>query len=260
MAIAGTSIAKADVGKVGGVLQGVKDTFRHWALVMRCSALGTYIGIIPGMGGAISQWVSYAHAVQSSPDKDRFGKGAVEGVLAPGAANHSTLGGAMVPTVAFGVPGSVSTAILLGAFLIQGLVPGPPMLTPEAKGGHLSLTFSFVWIIVVSNIITTAHLFSLSGKNRQDHPDSKHPGDPLHSASDLHRRLCGKQRLRRRRRDARLWGAGLGDGSGGLAPSSAALGVGVRKPGGTEPLSFPRQLRHGLAWLSERPSTAERKF
>jgi TctA family transporter len=159
MAIARTSIAKAEVGKIGGVLQGVRDTFRHWGLVMRCSALGTYIGIIPGMGGAVSQWISYAHAVQSSPDKERFGKGAVEGVLGPGAANHSTLGGAMVPTVAFGVPGSVSTAILLGAFLIQGLVPGPSMLTPEANGGHLSLTFSFVWIIVVSNVITTAICF-----------------------------------------------------------------------------------------------------
>ena len=159
MAIAGTSIAKSDVGKIGGVLQGVKDTFRHWALVMRCSAIGAYIGILPGMGGGVSQWVSYAHAVQSSRDKDRFGKGAVEGVLGPGAATHSTLGGDLVPTVAFGVPGSVSTAILLGAFIIQGLVPGPQMLTPEAKGGHLSLTFSFVWIIVVSNIIITAVCF-----------------------------------------------------------------------------------------------------
>jgi hypothetical protein len=65
----------------------------------------------------------------------------------------------MVPTVAFGVPGSVSTAILLGAFLIQGLVPGPSMLTPASQGGNLSLTFSFVWIIVVSNIITTAICF-----------------------------------------------------------------------------------------------------
>jgi TctA family transporter len=164
MANAGKSIAKSEVGKIGGVYQGVKDTFRHWGLVMRCSALGTYIGLIPGMGGAISQWISYAHAVQSSPDKERFGKGAVEGVIGPGAANHSTLGGAMVPTVAFGVPGSVSTAILLGAFLIQGLVPGPPMLTPEANGGHLSLTFSFVWIIVVSNIITTAICFLFIGK------------------------------------------------------------------------------------------------
>jgi TctA family transporter len=159
MATAGTSIAKADVGKIGGVLQGVKDTFRHWALVLRCSALGAYIGILPGMGGGTSQWVSYAHAVQSSRDKDRFGKGAVEGVLAPGAGTHSTLGGDMVPTVAFGIPGGVTTAILLGAFIIQGLVPGPSMLTPEAQGGRLSLTFSFVWIIVVSNIVTTAICF-----------------------------------------------------------------------------------------------------
>lgn len=164
MAVGGSSTASADVGKIGGVLQGVKDTFRHWALVFRCSVIGTYIGIIPGMGGSVSQWVSYAHAVQSSPDKERFGKGAIEGVIAPGAANHSTLGGAMVPTVAFGIPGSVSTAILLGAFLIQGLVPGPPMLIPEANGGHLSLTFSFVWIIVVSNIITTAICFLFLGK------------------------------------------------------------------------------------------------
>jgi TctA family transporter len=164
MAIAGTSIAKADVGKIGGVFQGVKDTFRHWALVLRCSALGTYIGILPGMGGGTSQWVSYAHAVQSSRDRDRFGKGAVEGVLAPGAGTHSTLGGDMVPTVAFGVPGGVTTAILLGAFIIQGLVPGPSMLTPEAQGGRLSLTFSFVWIIVISNIITTAICFLFLAK------------------------------------------------------------------------------------------------
>ena len=80
MAVAGTSIAASKVGKIGGVLQGVKDTFRHWALVMRCSALGAYIGILPGMGGGTSQWVAYAHAVQGSRDKDRFGKGAVEGV------------------------------------------------------------------------------------------------------------------------------------------------------------------------------------
>jgi len=135
-------------------MEGVKDTFRHWRLVLRCSALGTYIGVIPGMGGGVSQWIAYAHAVQSSPDKSRFGKGAVEGVLGPGAANNSTLGGALIPTIAFGVPGSVTMAILLGAFIIQGLVPGPPMLIPESQGGHLTLTFSFVWIVVVTNIIT----------------------------------------------------------------------------------------------------------
>lgn len=159
MAVKGTSIAQTNVGRLGGVMEGVKDTFRHFGLVIRCSALGAYIGVIPGMGGSISQWVAYAHAVQSSPNKERFGKGAVEGVLGPGAANNSTLGGALIPTVAFGVPGSVVMAILLGAFIIQGLVPGPPMLTPESQGGHLTLTFSLVWIVVVSNIITVAACF-----------------------------------------------------------------------------------------------------
>ena len=159
LGVKGTSIAEAKIGKLGGVLQGVKDTFRHWKLVLRCSAIGAYIGVIPGMGGAVSQWVAYAHAVQTSPNKERFGKGAVEGVLGPGAANNSTLGGALVPTLAFGVPGSVSTAILLGAFIIQGLVPGPPMLQPESQGGSLSLTFSFVWILVLSNILTVCICF-----------------------------------------------------------------------------------------------------
>jgi putative tricarboxylic transport membrane protein len=158
LAVQGTSIAKERVGKVGNVWAGVKETFHYWWLVIRCSAIGTYVAIIPGMGGATTQWLTYAHAVQSSPDKERFGKGAIEGVLGPGASNNSTLGGSLITTIAFGVPASVTMAILLGAFLIQGLVPGPDMLIPE-PAGHLSLTFSFVWTIVISNIITVALCF-----------------------------------------------------------------------------------------------------
>jgi len=158
LAVLGTSIATQEVGKLGGVMQGVKDTFRHWWLVIRCSALGTFIAIIPGMGAATTQWLAYAHAVQSSPNKERFGKGAVEGVLGPGAANNSTLGGSLITTIAFGVPASVIMAILLGAFIIQGIVPGPDMLLPPPKG-KLDLTFSFVWVIIISNAITVAVCF-----------------------------------------------------------------------------------------------------
>jgi TctA family transporter len=159
LAVQRTAIARERIGKLGGVMEGVKDTFRHWWLVLRCSAIGAYVGIIPGMGGSVTQWLAYAHAVQSSPGKERFGKGAVEGVLGPGAANNSTLGGHLIPTIAFGVPGSVTMAILLGAFIIQGLVPGPDMLTPESRGGHLALTFSFVWTIVIANLVTVAICF-----------------------------------------------------------------------------------------------------
>ena len=158
LAIERSSIAKERIGKLGGVMEGVKDTLRHAWLVIRCSAIGSYTAIIPGMGGATTQWLAYAHAVQSSPDKERFGKGAIEGVLGPGAANNSTMGGSLITTIAFGIPASVMMAILLGAFLIQGLVPGPDMLIPEPKG-HLSLTFSFVWTIVLSNIITVTACF-----------------------------------------------------------------------------------------------------
>jgi TctA family transporter len=158
LAVLGTSIATQEVQKLGGVMQGVKDTFRHWWLVIRCSALGTFTAIIPGMGAATTQWLAYAHAVQSSPNKERFGKGAVEGVLGPGAANNSTLGGSLITTIAFGVPASVIMAILLGAFIIQGIVPGPDMLIPPPKG-KLDLTFSFVWVIIISNVITVAVCF-----------------------------------------------------------------------------------------------------
>jgi TctA family transporter len=158
LAVLGTSIAKQEVGQLGGVMEGVKDTFRHWWLVIRCSALGTFTAIIPGMGAATTQWLAYAHAVQSSPNKERFGKGDVRGVLGPGAANNSTLGGSLITTIAFGVPASVVMAILLGAFIIQGIVPGPDMLLPPPKG-KLDLTYSFVWVIIISNMITVAVCF-----------------------------------------------------------------------------------------------------
>jgi putative tricarboxylic transport membrane protein len=158
LAVLGTSISKQEVGKLGGVMEGVKDTFRHFWLVIRCSALGCFIAIIPGMGAATTQWLAYAHAVQSSPNKEGFGKGDVRGVLGPGAANNSTLGGSLITTIAFGVPASVVMAILLGAFIIQGIVPGPDMLIPPPKG-KLDLTFSFVWVIILSNIITVAVCF-----------------------------------------------------------------------------------------------------
>jgi putative tricarboxylic transport membrane protein len=154
LAVRGSSIADQRVGKLGGVMEGVKDTFRHFGLTVRCSLVGTFAGVVPGLGGTVAQWLAYAHAVQTSPGKERFGKGAIEGVIGPGAANNSKEGGNLIPTIAFGVPASVTTAILLGAFLIQGLVPGPSMLTT-----NLPLTMTFVWLIVVSNIITVGVCF-----------------------------------------------------------------------------------------------------
>jgi len=137
----------------GGMLEGIKDSVKNWWLVIRCSVIGTYIGMLPGLGPAIVDWVAYGHAVQSAKDKSRFGQGDIRGVIAPESANNATKGGALIPTVAFGIPGSLGTAILLSALLIQGLKPGPDMLI-----GNLHLTFSIVWQIVVANILVSGLL------------------------------------------------------------------------------------------------------
>ncbi len=156
LAVRGTSIAgnlpRENLGK--GVWVGVKDTFVHLGLTLRCSLVGTFIGIMPGLGGGVAQWIAYGHAVQSARDsaeRTGFGRGDIRGVLGPGAANNSKEGGSLIPTIAFGVPGSSSMAILLGAFFLQGISPGPDMLDK-----HLVLTFSMVWTMVVANIITVA--------------------------------------------------------------------------------------------------------
>ncbi|MBI1994417.1 MAG: tripartite tricarboxylate transporter permease [Deltaproteobacteria bacterium] len=154
LAVRGTSISQVPRGKLSGVMEGVKDTFRHFWLVMRCSLIGVYFGILPVLGANIAQWVSYGHAVQGLKDRSRAGKGAVEGVLGPGAANNSTRGGDLIPTIAFGIPGSAAMALLLGALLIVGLQPGPEMLKTK-----LDVTFAMVWILIISNIIVAAVCF-----------------------------------------------------------------------------------------------------
>ncbi|GAB6983780.1 tripartite tricarboxylate transporter permease [Nocardioides pyridinolyticus] len=144
---------------VGGARRGFGDVIRGWGLTLRCSALGAVVGIVPGLGGAVGQWVAYGHAVQSSKDKDRFGKGAVEGVIGPAAANQSKEGGSLIPTLAFGVPGGTMMAILMGGLLIQGVIPGPKMLSED-----LSLTMSFIWIILFANIVAVAICLPLAGR------------------------------------------------------------------------------------------------
>lgn len=134
--------------EAGGVKRGLLDVWIHRWLVLRCSAIGTLAGILPGLGAASAQWMAYGHALQTSKNPEQFGRGAIDGALGPGAANNSGLGGSLLPTVAFGIPGNVITALLLGAFLIHGVAPGPSMLTD-----NLHLTLSFAWTVVIANVI-----------------------------------------------------------------------------------------------------------
>ena len=157
LATRNVSIARTPRAEGGSLAAGVRDAFRHWWLATRCAAIGTYIGMLPGLGAAIVDWIAYGHAVQSARDKSRFGHGDIRGVIAPEAANNATRGGSLIPTVVFGIPGSLGTAILLSVLLIVGLKPGPDMLTTE-----LHVTFSMVWTLVIANIVAAILLMMWS--------------------------------------------------------------------------------------------------
>jgi len=153
LAMRGTSIAgDTPSTKFKGVFEGIRDTFRNLWLVIRCGIISIFVGLMPGLGGSVAQWMSYAHATQTAKTTEEragFGKGDIRGVLGAGASTGREAAN-LVPTVAFGVPGSVGMAVLLGAFMLMGILPGPDMLTK-----HLPLTYSLVWTIVMANIAVT---------------------------------------------------------------------------------------------------------
>jgi TctA family transporter len=151
--------ADTSVGNIyKGQWQGAMDCFRHWWLIVRCSWIGGGIGSIPGISASVVDWLAYGHALKTEKGAAQtFGKGDVRGVIASESANNAKEGGALLPTVAFGVPGSATMAILLGAFLIHGLVPGPDMLTK-----NLDITYAMVWSIGLANILGAGMCYAFS--------------------------------------------------------------------------------------------------
>jgi TctA family transporter len=151
----GTKIAaNAQITSTSTKWQGVKDVARHWWLLVRSSLLGSWIGILPGIGSGSAIWLAYGHAVQSSKDKENFGKGDVRGVIAPEAANNASDAGDWCLTLAFGIPGSATMSLVLAAMLLLGLSAGPKMLTD-----HLDLTLIIVWSLVLANLMATGLCF-----------------------------------------------------------------------------------------------------
>ncbi len=132
------------------IFSGMKITLQKWWLVMRCSSIGTLMGLVPGLGSAPAAFVAYGHAKQTSKDKASFGKGNIEGVIGAEAANDAVEGGALASTIAFGIPGSSSMAILLGGLFILGMETGPRMMT-----SHLDIVFVMIFTIVIGNLIGT---------------------------------------------------------------------------------------------------------
>ncbi|MCZ6494614.1 MAG: tripartite tricarboxylate transporter permease [Alphaproteobacteria bacterium] len=148
----------SETGKLGaGWLQGMRDWARNWGLSLRCSAIGCLVGALPGLGGTVIDWIAYSHAIQTTSNRESYGTGDVRGVIAPESATNSKEGGSLLPTLFFGVPGSSGMAILLGAWLILGIQPGPAMLTE-----HLDLVWILIWALVISNLAAVVILLFIT--------------------------------------------------------------------------------------------------
>jgi len=130
-----------------GWFQGLRDWWANVWLSIRCSGFGCIIGAIPGLGGSVVDWIAYGHAVQTVKKDPQFGKGDIRGVIAPESANNAMQGGALLPTMLFGIPGSGAMAVFLGGMVLLGIEPGPSMV-----GTDLNITYSIIWSLALANI------------------------------------------------------------------------------------------------------------
>ncbi|WP_300037488.1 tripartite tricarboxylate transporter permease [uncultured Roseobacter sp.] len=145
----------------GGWSAGVRDWFANIWLSVRCSIIGVIVGVIPGLGGSVVDWIAYGHAVQTTKDKSKFGQGEVRGVIGPESSNNAKEGGGLVPTLLFGIPGSGSMAIFIGAIALLGsgnIEVGPSMLK-----NNLDITYAIVWLLALANVVGTLICIAASG-------------------------------------------------------------------------------------------------
>ncbi|MGQ7843294.1 tripartite tricarboxylate transporter permease [Granulosicoccus sp. 3-233] len=163
-----------DIGKVSqnskvnsrGVLMNLADMRRHAVNMIRSSFIGTWIGILPGIGASIGSVVAYTAAKNISKTPEEFGKGSEEGIIASEAANNATVGGALIPLIAMGIPGSVIDAILIGALTIHSIQPGPTLFLTNADivWGIIAtclLANIVMWLMMTSSVRYIARLIYL---------------------------------------------------------------------------------------------------
>jgi putative tricarboxylic transport membrane protein len=144
----GMQARQIDLQRGDSVLIPLRDWRPHLGNLLRSSVIGTWIGILPGLGASISSMIAYATAKGMSRTPERFGTGCEEGIVASEAANNANVGGALVPLVAMGIPGSPIDAILIGALILHNIQPGPLLFT-----NHADLTWAIIASYVVANVL-----------------------------------------------------------------------------------------------------------
>lgn len=149
----------SETGKLAptGWLKGFQDWARNWWLSLRCSMIGSIIGALPGLGGSVVDWIAYGHAVQTTKNRESYGTGDPRGVVAPESANNAKEGGALVPTLLLGIPGSGSMAILLGGLVLIGIEPGKDMID-----NNMDKVYLMIWSIAAANIVGAGICFFLA--------------------------------------------------------------------------------------------------
>lgn len=126
--------------------QSIKRTFHYYKTLVWCTLIGIYIGILPGTGGAVAAFVCYGEARRISKNPEQFGDGAPDGIVGAESANNAAVGGALVPLLALGIPGSATAAIIYGALTIHNLIPGPSLLVESAD---ITYTFTVGMLLTV---------------------------------------------------------------------------------------------------------------
>jgi putative tricarboxylic transport membrane protein len=136
--------------------QGIRDYFSYPVAIVRSFFIGSAIGIIPGLGGSVAAFLAYSVGMQQTND-ERYGRGSPEGLVNAETANDAKEGGALLPTLAIGIPGSADMAILLGAFILHGIQPGPSLLRD-----HLDLVYALLFGIVISQFFASGFGYAAS--------------------------------------------------------------------------------------------------
>ncbi|MGH7929260.1 MAG: tripartite tricarboxylate transporter permease, partial [Candidatus Binatia bacterium] len=143
------------------VFAGARYGLRRWPMTIRQSIFGVFLGAVPGIGSAVVDWLGYALGVAVTKDKSGFGKGRIDGVLFAESAQNAKEGGQIIPTLAFGVPGGTSWAIVLVAMTAYGVIPGLGMLDPTK---HLNVTMSMVATLALGNLFMTLLAMGATGQ------------------------------------------------------------------------------------------------
>jgi len=136
---------------IGKVLLPLRDLVSRWKVMLRGSAIGTFVGAIPAAGSAVAVAIAYAQERRISNEKEKFGTGHPDGLVAPEAANSASVGGSLIPLMALGVPGDTITAVLMGALMVHGLTPGPLLFANDPT--FVAWIYVAVFLALVATLI-----------------------------------------------------------------------------------------------------------